>query len=160
MELIIRNQQDKINLPPEMEKLLSDVVAEVLKAEAEHMEWEVSILLVDDREISSLNRNYRGIDRPTDVLSFAMEEDLAGVDLPEFIVPEDNPILGDIVISVETAQRQGEEYGHSLEREMGFLTVHGMLHLLGYDHETEDERTEMRGKEEKVLLKLGLFREE
>ncbi|MGI6678317.1 MAG: rRNA maturation RNase YbeY [Dehalobacterium sp.] len=143
-----------------MEKLLSDVVQEVLQLEADHMEWEVSILLVDDEEIRSLNREYRGIDRPTDVLSFAMAEDVEDLDFPEFMVPEDNYILGDIVISVETAQKQGREFGHSLEREMGYLAVHGMLHLLGYDHETEVERAQMRKKEEEVLLNLGLFREE
>lgn len=141
-----------------MEKLLCDVVNTVIQTEKPDLDPEVSILLVDDQEIQSLNNTYRGLDQPTDVLSFAMEEDMAGDEVPDFFVSEDNNILGDIVISLETAARQAEEYGHSFEREAAFLTVHGMLHLLGYDHCTEEDRVEMRSREEEILTRLGLSR--
>lgn len=158
MELIIKNQQDKVAITSKMEKLLYDVANEVVRDEELNMDPEISLLLVDDQEIQSLNNTYRGINHPTDVLSFAMEDEIEGEDVPKFMILEENNILGDIVISLETAQRQAEEYGHSLEREMGFLTVHGMLHLLGYDHCTESESVKMRAQEEKILLQLGLFR--
>ncbi|WP_148136669.1 rRNA maturation RNase YbeY [Candidatus Formimonas warabiya] len=156
MELIIRNQQDKVIVTPETEELLNTLVCAVIREENLDMDPEVSILLVDDAEIQELNRSYRGMDRPTDVLSFAMNEEMEGA--PEFISLEESNLLGDIVISLETAGRQAEEYGHSLERELGFLTVHGMLHLLGYDHGNEAETAEMRQKEEKILNQVGLER--
>ncbi|MBC8228769.1 rRNA maturation RNase YbeY [bacterium] len=119
-------------------------------------ELEVSVLLTDDREIQRLNKQYRGIDKPTDVLAFAMRE---GID------SEINPnLLGDIVISVQTAQRQANDaisngrlrltVGHSLDMELALLIVHGTLHLLGYDHETGDEAAIMRDKEEMILRLL------
>lgn len=114
---------------------------------------EVSIVLVDNAAIQSLNRQYRGVDSATDVLSFPM---LEGEDVP---APEVDAVpIGDIVISLERARQQAEEYGHSFEREVAFLTVHGMCHLLGYDHETDEERAVMREREESVLTKLGLVR--
>lgn len=139
-----------------MEKLLKKTVQVTVQQENPSLDPEVSILLVDDPAIQELNCEYRGIDRPTDVLSFAMEEETE--DSPPFISFEEDNILGDIVISLETARRQAEEYNHSLERELGFLTVHGVLHLLGYDHCTKEEETKMRAKEEAVLGVLGLTR--
>lgn len=147
-----------MNLTPEMERLLYDVVNQVIQEEKWHTDPEISLLLVDDGEIQTLNHTYRGINHPTDVLSFAMEEEMTGEEIPAFMVMEESNILGDIVISLETAKRQADEYGHSLEREMGFLMVHGMLHLLGYDHDTEIARAEMRNKEEKILAVLALTR--
>ncbi len=133
-------------------------VHKVLQAAGEHLHTsgEVSVSFVSDAEIHELNRTYRGVDRPTDVLSFALRE---GEDiLPE---PEDGAeMLGDIVISIPTAVRQAEEYGHSVEREVGFLLVHGFLHLLGYDHEDEESEREMFGLQDEVLEKLGLTRGE
>ncbi|MEL7564945.1 MAG: rRNA maturation RNase YbeY [Dehalobacterium sp.] len=155
---MINNQQDKVAVTSQMEQLLYDVANEVVQAEELNMDPEISLLLVDDPEIQSLNHKYRGINRPTDVLSFAMEDEIAGEDVPDFVILEDNNILGDIVISLETAQRQAEEYGHSLEREVGFLAVHGMLHLLGYDHGTEEDSVKMRTREESILAQLGLSR--
>ena len=110
-------------------------------------DYEVSVLLTNDSRITELNLEYRGIDAPTDVLAFAMRED------------EDsnlmNPnILGDIVISLETAERQAENETHSLEEEVAFLTVHGVLHLLGYDHQTQEEATVMFEKQEDILENL------
>jgi probable rRNA maturation factor len=147
-----------VAITPEMEKLLFQVTAKVIEEEQLEKEPEISLLLVDDAAIQDLNYTYRGINQPTDVLSFAMEDEMSGDEVPEFLVLQDNNILGDIVISLETAQRQAEEYGHSLEREVGFLTVHGMLHLLGYDHLTESDTKDMREREEKILSQLGLSR--
>ena len=116
---------------------------------------EVSITLTDNAYIHELNRQYRNIDRPTDVLSFALNE---GVEPEVKDGPEIN-VLGDIIISVERAEEQAADYGHSLRREMAFLTVHGMLHLLGYDHMEEAERAEMQREEKYVMEQLGIPRE-
>lgn len=116
---------------------------------------EVSVVLVDDEYIRELNRQYRGKDAPTDVLSFALNEG----DEPVVIDDPAEQLLGDIVISLETAARQAEEFGHGSERELAYLTVHGMLHLLGYDHETEEARVEMRQEEEYILSQLGITRD-
>lgn len=119
---------------------------------------EVSIVLVDDSYIRELNRAYRKKDQTTDVLSFAMLEETG--EEPEIFGIDDDHVLGDVFISMETAERQAKEYGHSLERETVYLAVHGMLHLLGYDHEDEKDRERMRGKEEEVMVKLELRRKE
>ncbi|HKM42966.1 MAG TPA: rRNA maturation RNase YbeY [Limnochordia bacterium] len=117
-------------------------------------EIEVSITFVDDKAIQVLNRDYRGIDEPTDVLSFP-QDDEGG-----FGVYEDMPeILGDIVISLERARDQAADYGHSVTREVLYLAVHGFFHLLGYDHNSPDEQRCMREMEEKVLGELDLGRE-
>ncbi len=115
---------------------------------------EVSITLTDDAYIKELNTQYRNKDCATDVLSFALNEG----EEPEIVDGPAVNLIGDIIISVETAKRQAEEYGHSLEREMAFLTVHGMMHLLGYDHIAEADRIEMRKEEEYVLENLGIMR--
>lgn len=111
---------------------------------------ELSIVLTDDSTIHELNRTYRGVDRPTDVLSFSQRE---GEDA------FDDPVLGDIVISLDRTRQQALEYGHSFERELGFLTVHGILHLLGWDHETPDDEQRMMAKTEEILGGIGLSRE-
>jgi len=117
---------------------------------------EVSITFVDNEKIQEINREYRGKDKPTDVISFALEEmgegeiEIIGIDMP--------PVLGDIIISVPKAREQAEEYGHSFMRELGFLAVHGFLHLLGYDHETEEEEKEMFSKQSRILEEFGLVR--
>ncbi len=110
--------------------------------------YQVSVSFVNEEEIQILNNQYRGIDRPTDVLSFPMQEkDGRGVD-----------ILGDIIISINAAQRQAVEYSHSLEREAAYLSVHSVLHLMGYDHDCEEDKLQMRSLEEIIMLKLGLER--
>ena len=116
---------------------------------------EVSITLTDDACIHRLNRDYRSIDRPTDVLSFAQREG----DAPAVTGGPETEPLGDIVISVERAEAQAAEYGHSLRREMAFLTVHGMLHLLGYDHIEETDREEMEREQRVVMEALNIPRE-
>lgn len=116
---------------------------------------EVSITLTNNQYIHKLNLEYRKIDRPTDVLSFALNES----EEPDVEGGPDVNVLGDIIISVERAEEQAAEYGHSLKREMAFLTVHGMLHLLGYDHMEEEERKEMEEEQRYVMDKLGIPRE-
>lgn len=115
---------------------------------------EVSVVLGNDEYIHDLNRQYRDKDCPTDVLSFALNEG----NEPEIVDGPEEVLLGDIIISIETAARQAEEYAHSLERELAYLTIHGMMHLLGYDHMTEEDKDEMRQEEEHVLSLLGIHR--
>lgn len=157
------NEQDKVKIPDSfMDKL--ELLLQ-LAGEAEgYTEGEVALTLVDDEEIHRLNKEYRGIDRPTDVLSFAMMEEGEGEIAITFEVEsedEQDPIggmLGDIIISAPRAQLQSEEYGHSLERELGFLFVHGFLHLIGYDHQDEAAEAVMTAKQEAVLQQAGLVR--
>lgn len=117
---------------------------------------EVSITFVTNDRIQEINREYRDKDRPTDVISFAMEElgegevELVGADMPR--------VLGDIIISVAKAKEQAEEYGHSLMRELGFLAVHGFLHLLGYDHESPEDEKTMFSRQKDILDEFGLTR--
>lgn len=115
---------------------------------------EVSITFTDNEHIHEINRDYRNVDRPTDVISFALNEG----DEPEIEGGAPINVLGDIIISVEKAIEQAKDYGHSIEREVAFLTVHGMLHLLGYDHIEENDRKEMRREEDFVMEKLGINR--
>ena len=115
---------------------------------------EVSVTLTDDAHIHVINREYRGVDRPTDVISFALTES----EEPEIIGGEEHELLGDLIISLERVQAQAEEYGHSTLRELSFLTVHGMLHLLGYDHMEEEERLEMEEEQRRVMEELGITR--
>jgi probable rRNA maturation factor len=144
----------------DLQKTLTDVI----QAAARHEEieaGEVVISLVDDETIQELNRTYRQKDQPTDVLSFAMRESTG--DEPDIFYEteedaESDNMLGDIIISVPTAMRQAGEYGHSLQREMAFLAVHGFLHLLGYDHMTEEEEKEMFSRQETILESVGLTR--
>ncbi|MEJ8304218.1 rRNA maturation RNase YbeY [Saccharibacillus sacchari] len=126
---------------------------------------EVALTFVDDEEIHRLNKEFRNIDRPTDVLSFAMRESVGEepeityeVETEDEVGPEFDEMLGDIIISVPRAIAQSEDYGHSVERELGFLFVHGFLHLLGYDHQTPEDEAVMMGKQEAVLQQIGLTR--
>jgi len=137
-----------------MEQMLLSVLRKTAEVYDIQPKTEVSLVLASDEYIHALNREYRGIDCSTDVLSFALNE---GEEPVVFDGPEE-VLLGDIVISIETATRQAAEYGHSLERELAYLTVHGILHLLGYDHMTEEDKQEMRREEEYVLSLLGINR--
>lgn len=186
------NEQDEYEITPALVQKLEELLR--LAGEQEQVEsGEVVLSFVDDETIRQLNRDYRGIDKPTDVLSFAMsessedeppiyydEEDLEEAELemlqemaelglldggedtleefeeePEKLLAEP---LGDIVISIPKALAQAEEYGHSAEREIGFLFVHGFLHLIGYDHMTEEDEKIMFGKQEEILAKAGITR--
>lgn len=163
LQLVWSNEQEQFEIGDEWIGLLENILQKA--AEAEGIEdGEVALTFVNNERIHELNMEYRGIDRPTDVLSFAMNESLE--DEPEIIYEleegeelEEVPnVLGDIIISVERAQEQADDYGHSLKRELGFLFVHGFLHLLGYDHQDEASEAEMMGKQEAVLAQVGLTR--
>jgi probable rRNA maturation factor len=119
---------------------------------------EIALSFVTDEEIQQLNKQYRNLDKPTDVLSFAMQE--MGEDELKIIYDEPAEIepLGDIIISIPRAIAQSEEYGHSVEREIGFLFVHGFLHLIGYDHQDEAAEIVMFAKQEQILKQAGLTR--
>lgn len=108
-------------------------------------------MFTDDKFIRSLNNKYRGIDKPTDVLSFSLKEGAV-----KFLEVESDKLLGDIIISVETAQRQADTLNHSIEKELTVLLIHGLLHLTGYDHEKDKDYKTMRGKESEILKKFDL----
>jgi len=141
-------------------ELIERAVAAALAAEGVASLLELSVLVSDDAELHRLNRDYRGVDAPTDVLSFADEEDEGAAPQHAFVRPPEAPrYLGDLAISYERVAAQAAEYGHSRERELAYLTVHGILHLLGYDHERgEADAAAMRAREEAVMLQLGLTR--
>lgn len=156
LKAYIRNNQNKIKIPVGIRLLIRRCCQAVLTTEKFEKDTEVSVTFVSNNEIKNLNKTYRNKDLVTDVLSFPLNEN----DNYEINAETGAVVLGDIVISLETAFKQAENFGHSLEREIGFLTVHSMLHLLGYDHETSplDER-KMREKEEEVLEILGISRD-
>ena len=124
----------------------------------EEENFEISVLIVDNSFIKELNRNYRNVNKETDVLSFPIFEFKNGKLLEDIVIMEDEIPLGDIVISIEKAAQQAKEFGHSLEREIAYLTVHSVLHLLGFDHIEEDDRKVMREYEEQILQSMGLTR--
>ena len=138
-----------------LQVLLEKGIAEAIRLSNGSEEAEVSLTLVDDARIHELNRDYRGVDRPTDVLSFALQEETE--EEPEILDYEDD-LLGDIIISVQRARVQAAEFGHTFERELVYLAVHGTLHLLGYDHMEEEDKNQMRQQEEAVMSQLGLLR--
>ena len=159
-ELIIETEVDGAE---EYADLLRQVIPAALEAEGVAVPWEVDVLFTDDEGIHQINLEQREVDRPTDVLSFPMfdlqpgehptEED---ADPGTGLVP-----LGDMVISLERAQAQGEEYGHGTRREVAYLAVHSVLHLLGYDHMDEGPmKAQMRAREEAILEQLGITREQ
>lgn len=157
MIINLENAQEKIDLEKTVLKRLQEGIDAVADLNGLAEEAEVDVTIVDDEEIHELNRQYRGMDKPTDVLSFALDE--GEEDEPELIGGPEEHLYGDIIISAETALRQAEEYGHGLEREMTYLAVHGMFHLLGYDHMTEEDKAEMRAKEEEALRAINLAEE-
>lgn len=157
LKVYVKNNQNAVKIPVGIRLLIRRCCQAVLATEKFNKDAEVSISFVSNKEIKSLNKAYRNKDSETDVLSFPLTSDDG---TQEVNAETGYVLLGDVVISLETAVKQASMYGHSLEREIGFLTVHSMLHLLGYDHETSplDERL-MREKEEAVLEKLGISRD-
>lgn len=119
-------------------------------------EAELSVTFVDKDEIQNINKMYRDKDKVTDVISFALEEDEPEIDMNELDIPR---VLGDIIICTDVAHEQAENYRHSFERELGFLALHGFLHLLGYDHMTDEDEKEMFGRQDAILNAYGLTRE-
>lgn len=140
--------------------LLRQAIFTALNNESVSTPVEISLLITNDATLHQLNRDYRNIDTPTDVLSFANEDEHPAHPTPPVIgVPDLTRYLGDIAISYDRVIAQASEYDHSRERELAYLTVHGVLHLLGYDHErSEDEAASMRIREERVMTQLDLQR--
>ena len=174
MIINLENDQQKLELSAQVLERLQEGLQAVARLNELPEESEVDVTIVDDEEIHALNREYRGMDKPTDVLSFALDEDCEDEDEPELIGGPEEHLFGDIIISAETALRQAEEYGHGLEREMEnqsleqeisfndhyvHILIHGILHLLGYDHMTEEDKAEMRAKEEEALRAINLSEE-
>ncbi len=156
LKVYVKNNQTEVKVPVGIRLLIRRCCQAVLTTEGFDQDAEVSVSFVSNQEIRNLNKLYRSKDSVTDVLSFPLASDgKCDINHETGFV-----LLGDVVISLETAMKQAANFGHSLEREVGFLTVHSMLHLLGYDHETNslDERI-MREKEESVLEKLGIARD-
>lgn len=150
MKVYIDNRQEKVELDKSLYKILKQVVKECLVLEGKSLDYEISISFVDNEEIRLLNKEYRNIDKVTDVLSFPLDEN----------IPVPIPLLGDIVISAEKALEQAKTYGHSFVREVAYLTAHSMLHLLGYDHMEKEEKDVMRSKEKEVMKRLKIFKDE
>ena len=147
--LFENNTKEEVNY-----KLIENVISEALKYEGVSDNTEISVTIVDNEESRKINNKFRNIDRATDVLSFPL------IDFDNEDLPNDGSkiYLGDIIISIERAKEQANEYGHSLDREVGFLTAHSMLHLLGYDHMVPEEEKVMFAKQEEILSNLGLKR--
>lgn len=140
--------------------LIERAATAALAAEGVAGPVELSVLVADDATLHALNRDYRGVDSPTDVLSFGDDEEDSAEPHAAFVRPPDAPrYLGDLAISYERVIAQAAEYGHSRERELAFLTVHGVLHLLGYDHERgPEDAAAMRAREEAIMQQIGLPR--
>lgn len=152
MNVTIGVEPDTLNVENEIEEEIiraAELVGKLYGAENS----ELSITLTDDEHIHELNKNFRDVDRPTDVLSFAFRES----DEPQILNPQVE-ILGDIIISLERAKFQAENFGHSYLREVIFLTVHGLLHLLGYDHIEDADRIEMEREQDYIMSTLGIGR--
>ncbi len=152
----------EVDVPEGLEEQLSTLIAAALTAEQVGVSCEVNILVTDDDAIHQINLDMRNVDRPTDVLSFPMFELAPGEHPGEEEADPDTGLvpLGDMVLSLERARAQAEEFGHSVEREISYLAVHSVLHLLGYDHMDEGEmKAQMRGREEAILSGLGINRE-
>jgi probable rRNA maturation factor len=148
LTVIINNRQRQTKIEKELKEALARLARRVLSAHGKERA-EVGVTLVGEKTIQQLNRDYRGIDAPTDVLSFPLQEP------GETQAGEEPELLGDVVICVPRALAQAREFGHSFRRELLYLAAHGLLHLLGYDHENEAEKREMREKEEAFLSGLN-----
>lgn len=156
--------EKKLDLP--WETIIRDVIEEAMDYEGCPYEAEVSVILTDNEAIREINRDYRQIDRPTDVLSFPMVDyeqpaDFDGLEdrVEDYFNPETGELmLGDIIVSVDKVEEQAEKYGHSQARELAFLVAHSMLHLFGYDHMEEEERLVMEKKQAEILERRGYRR--
>ncbi|MGR5590662.1 rRNA maturation RNase YbeY [Peptoniphilus grossensis] len=148
MEIYYDDRQDDIKITDEIKNLIEKSIAAVLKVENLDENVEVSVSFVGDEEIRDLNRDYRGVDKSTDVLSFPMDD--------EFIIV--SRILGDVIINTRRVMEQAKELGHSNERELSYLTVHSILHLLGYDHMEDEDKREMREREKLAMKELSIYR--
>ena len=160
MRVLIQNNQKEYKVTVNIKASIKEIVRKALEIEGITAPLELSVVLTDNNGIRMLNKDYRKKDSPTDVLSFPMYErrELNKLIFSSKLTSSEFILLGDIVISMEKAEEQAKEYNHSIEREIGFLTVHGVLHLLGYDHLKKSDREIMRAREEDILDSLGLSR--
>ncbi len=165
--IYIDDRQDKIPVNEELKKNIESVIEYTLKEEKVNIPCEVSVIFVDNNEIREINRENRNIDKATDVLSFPMleypesrvfKEAYLDYSFHPSDLDEGNLVLGDIVLSLEKAEEQRIEFGHSFLREAAYLTVHSVLHLLGYDHMKEEEKKVMRKREEEILKEFSISR--
>lgn len=165
--ILIDNRQDKIQVTDELENTIVKVIEHSLQEENVNIPCEVSIIFVDNQEIKEINKENRNIDKVTDVLSFPMlefpkgkvfKEVYRGHEFAESDFDDGSLVLGDIALSLEKAKEQSVEFGHSFLREASYLVVHSILHLLGYDHIEEEEKSVMRKREEDILEKFQLVR--
>lgn len=155
MKIYFENDQEKLAVSYKLKMLIRRAIEATLDYEQYGNPSEVSVTFTDNERIHELNKKFRGVDRPTDVLSFPLFDYEGTSEEPP--VDELKGMLGDVVLSLEQAKKQAEEYGHSFEREVAFLTVHSMLHLLGYDHETGDEdEIDMRRRQSEIMELMGL----
>lgn len=154
--------ETEVDCPTDTQELLTKTIVAALDAEGVEIPCELNVLLTDDAGIHQINLEMREVDRPTDVLSFPMFDLTPGEHPTEEDADPDTDLvpLGDMCLSLERAQAQAQEYGHSVQRELCYLTVHSVLHLLGYDHMDEGPmKTQMREREEAILAELGITRE-
>ena len=161
IKIIIENEQKKITVDEIHLKLLEDTIICCIEDEDFNKGCEIGITLVDNERIKEINREFRQIDTPTDVLSFPIVEMKEGLIISEegdYNMDENLLLLGDIVISLEKCEKQAIEYGHPFQRELAFLTTHGLLHLLGYNHEDEEKEAKMLSRQEQILAKMGFKR--
>jgi len=149
MRVLIDNRQLKINIDDKIESAINESIKACLQVENRDLNYEVSVSFVDNDEIKQLNKEYRNVDKPTDVLSFPLDD---------YDFNTKHYILGDIIISTDKVIEQATEFGHSILREIIYLTVHSMFHLLGYDHMNDDDKKIMREKEKIALKEIGVFR--
>lgn len=147
IDVLFDDRQDVLEITKDNENAIVKAIEAVLSEENLQGDFEVSVSFVTNEEIRELNRDYRNVDSETDVLSFPMDDEFDGITL-----------LGDIVISTQKIIEQASDFNHSLEREMLYLTVHSMLHLLGYDHMDSDEKEDMRAKEKEIMRNLKIFK--
>ncbi|QAA31732.1 rRNA maturation RNase YbeY [Clostridium manihotivorum] len=166
--IYIDNRQDKISLDKDFEKIIEDVIISALNEENVDRSCEISVIFVDNIAIKEINKETRNMDKETDVLSFPMLDYPKGKVYKDVYInynfdasffDEADLVLGDVVLSLEKAKEQSEEFNHSFTRECCYLVVHSILHLLGYDHMEEEEKSIMREREESILEKLNITRE-
>lgn len=166
--IYVENGQDKILWTEQEEELLKTIIDFAVKEEKVKYKYQISVVLVDNEEIRTINREHRKIDKVTDVLSFPMLDYPEGrvfkdvyeeTEFDSSMLDGEELVLGDIVLSLEKAEEQSKEYEHSFRREILYLVIHSVLHLLGYDHMNEEDKVKMREREEYILSKFSLNRD-
>ncbi|KOF57018.1 MULTISPECIES: rRNA maturation RNase YbeY [Clostridium] len=165
--IFIDNRQEIINVEDKLLDKIKEIIDYGLKEEGVKVDYEVSVILIDNKEIRNINRENRNVDSVTDVLSFPMLEYPEGkvfkdvysdYEFDDTYLDDEKLVIGDIAISLERAKEQSIEYGHSFLREVLYLTVHSVLHLMGYDHMEEIDKEKMRAREEEILNRFGISR--